>query len=201
MTPRSATPAETVEKRTAILGAARSLMVARGFSDIVLDEVAKEAGVAKGTLFLYFRNKEDLFSAVFEDLVDQLGGSLEGLKAGGQTGRALLEATVRTILSHFDRHRDFISQFSTGRLAGCGTRSCGKIMEKFGRNYALVVSLLRRCAADGLVEGSKVQFAGFALFGLCRSAAMRQAMQGSKSPLDRHTDEIVEFFLQGAGKR
>jgi len=195
--PRTA-PLPAVDKRLAILAAARRLLVARGFGDIVLDDVARDAGVAKGTLFLYFKNKEDLFVAVFEDLVDRLGASLDELGASELRGAALLEATVRTILSHFDVNHDFVSQFSSGRLPGCGSKACGKILEKFGENYARVVRLLRRCAEDGLVAEKSVEYAAAALFGLCRTAAMRQMMLSIRSPLERQTDQVMEFFLHGA---
>ncbi len=200
--PRTAdTTKQTEEKRAALLAAARRVLVARGFADIAMEDVARQAGVAKGTLFLYFKSKEDLLIAVFEDLVDQLGASLQRLGEVGLEGRPLLEAAVRTILAHFDENRDFVSQFSSGRLAGCGKSSCGRVMEKFARNYQIMAGLLERCAEDGLIAPTKVNFAASALFGLCRTASMRQAMSGSKAPLERQTDPIVDFFLHGAGKR
>ena len=47
-----------------LLGAALELFVERGYAATRLDEVAARAGVSKGTLYLYFENKEDLFKAV-----------------------------------------------------------------------------------------------------------------------------------------
>ena len=54
---KDARPAEIVE-------AAEEVFAARGFAAATLDEVARKAGVAKGTLYLYFDTKEDLFRAV-----------------------------------------------------------------------------------------------------------------------------------------
>ena len=47
-----------------IIAAALDLFVERGFATTRLDDVATRAGVSKGTLYLYFENKEDLFKAV-----------------------------------------------------------------------------------------------------------------------------------------
>ena len=69
-----------------IIAAALDLFVERGFASTRLDDVAARAGVSKGTLYLYFANKEDLFKAVVrgnilpvlqygEDLVTQYSGS------------------------------------------------------------------------------------------------------------------------------
>ncbi|MEC5215748.1 AcrR family transcriptional regulator [Actimicrobium sp. GrIS 1.19] len=57
-----------------LLAAALDLFVERGFAATRLDDVAKQAGVSKGTLYLYFTNKEDLFKAVVrENMVPVLG--------------------------------------------------------------------------------------------------------------------------------
>ncbi len=69
-----------------IIAAALDLFVERGFATTRLDDVAARAGVSKGTLYLYFENKEDLFKAVVrgnvlpvlqhgEDLVEKFPGS------------------------------------------------------------------------------------------------------------------------------
>ncbi|MBF0407364.1 MAG: TetR/AcrR family transcriptional regulator [Candidatus Riflebacteria bacterium] len=49
------------DKRGKIISAATKCFSTQSFQDVKLDKVAEEAGVAKGTIYLYFRNKEDLF--------------------------------------------------------------------------------------------------------------------------------------------
>jgi len=51
------------DKKVLILDAARRLLIGRGFQDLALDDIAREAGVAKGTLFLYYKSKDELFTA------------------------------------------------------------------------------------------------------------------------------------------
>ena len=73
-----------------LVDAALALFVERGYAATRLEEVAARAGVSKGTLYLYFENKEDLFKAVVrggivpaieqaEQMVDQFQGSATGL--------------------------------------------------------------------------------------------------------------------------
>ena len=52
-----------------ICAAALDLFAEKGFAAARLDEIARRAGVSKGTLYLYFHNKEDLFRAVVRDTV------------------------------------------------------------------------------------------------------------------------------------
>ncbi len=77
-TPHSQTPAEPPAKRERrkearpgeLLEAALDLFVEKGFAGTRVEEVAARAGVSKGTLFLYFSSKEDLFKAV---VIDSIG--------------------------------------------------------------------------------------------------------------------------------
>jgi AcrR family transcriptional regulator len=62
-----------------LLSAALDLFVERGFVATRLDDVAKTAGVSKGTLYLYFTNKEDLFKAVVRENVVPILGEAEDI--------------------------------------------------------------------------------------------------------------------------
>jgi AcrR family transcriptional regulator len=62
-----------------LLAAALHLFVERGFAATRLDDVAKAAGVSKGTLYLYFSSKEDLFKAVVRESIVPLLGEAEGM--------------------------------------------------------------------------------------------------------------------------
>jgi AcrR family transcriptional regulator len=185
-------------KKRVILAAARRLLVKRGFQDIVLDDIAHEAGVAKGTLFLHFKSKEEMFTAAFADLVDGLGLELEVLTKTGLTGKELLTAAAKVVLNHFDHSRDFMAQFSTGRFPGCGDRSCRLLMDKMRSNHERMRSLLLAASKD---EGRSLDlgFAAAAFFGLCRSATMRKIIQSHEKPLEREAERVVEFFLNGSG--
>jgi AcrR family transcriptional regulator len=62
-----------------LLAAALDLFVERGFAATRLDDVAARAGVSKGTLYLYFTNKEELFKAVVRENVLPVLGEAEGI--------------------------------------------------------------------------------------------------------------------------
>jgi AcrR family transcriptional regulator len=55
------------ERPAEIISAALAVFAARGFAATRLDDVARRAGISKGTLYLYFRNKEDLFKAMVRE--------------------------------------------------------------------------------------------------------------------------------------
>lgn len=71
-----------------LLAAAIDLFVERGFAATRLDEVAARAGVSKGTLYLYFQSKEDLFKAVVTETLVPLLANFERSLAAANTSNA-----------------------------------------------------------------------------------------------------------------
>lgn len=186
-------------KKRQILAAARSLLVKRGFQDLAMDDIAHEAGVAKGTLFLHYKGKEDLFSAVFADMVDGLGLELDALPKTGVEGKDLLLATARVVLSHFDHNRDFMAQAGTGRFPGCGDKSCAKLVGKFRANHARMEAIIAQASKDGGRSVKDMGFAVGAFFSLCRTLTVRKVLEGHDRPLEKEAEKVVGFFLEGSG--
>lgn len=185
-------------KKRLILASARRMLIKRGFQDLVLDDIARDAGVAKGTLFLYYKSKDELFTAVFADLVDSLGLELETLPKTGLEGKDLLLATAKVVLTHFDHNRDFMAQGAAGKFPGCGDKSCDKLLEKFKNNHARMRAILARADKNG-GRGADLEFASGAFFTLCRTATMRKLFEKHERPLEREAEKIVTFFLEGSG--
>src|SRR5258708_14409983 len=65
------------ERRAAILAAALEEFAARGFAATRLDDVARRAGVAKGTIYLHFRDKESLFQELVRAILSPLVGTIQ----------------------------------------------------------------------------------------------------------------------------
>jgi AcrR family transcriptional regulator len=65
-------------RRTEIVDAARSVFARKGFVRGIMDQIAKEAGIAKGTIYLYFRSKKEIYRAVLDHDMESLKkGTLE----------------------------------------------------------------------------------------------------------------------------
>jgi AcrR family transcriptional regulator len=79
------------ERREAILAAALEEFAARGFADARLDDVARRASVAKGTIYLYFRDKEDLFQELVRAMVSPLVGAITSAPLQDIPIRAVVE--------------------------------------------------------------------------------------------------------------
>jgi len=68
-------PGSDNDKRAQILGGARQIFFAQGFDGASMSEIALAAGVSKGTLYVYFENKERLFAALVEEHSRLIGES------------------------------------------------------------------------------------------------------------------------------
>jgi AcrR family transcriptional regulator len=89
---RSPRAARQLERRETILAAALDEFAASGFAATRLDDVAKRAGVAKGTIYLYFRDKEALFQELVRAMLSPMVGTLEAAPLADLPARAVAEA-------------------------------------------------------------------------------------------------------------
>jgi len=149
----------SAERRAAILAAALDEFSARGFEAARLDDVAKRAGVAKGTIYLYFRDKESLFQELIRDMLAPLVAIIEGMGAADVPVASLSEHIVDLFVREVyeTRRKDVI------RLILSEGRRFPQIAEFYYREVlsriiAAVRALLRRAAARGDVPAGLVDF-------------------------------------------
>ncbi len=95
---RATKAAEKEARRQQILAAAGELLRGWSYGDISMERIAERAGIAKGTLYLYFRTKEDLFLRVFEQRLETWYDELEALAREG-AGTVQIPAAARAISS------------------------------------------------------------------------------------------------------
>jgi len=92
-------PAPESDKRAQILEGARQVFFAHGFNGSSMSEIALAAGVSKGTLYVYFENKERLFAALVEDHSKRIGETTLQLEGDDQDVRTVLLKTGRDYLN------------------------------------------------------------------------------------------------------
>jgi AcrR family transcriptional regulator len=146
-------------RREAILAAALDEFSAQGFAAARLDDVAKRAGVAKGTIYLYFDDKEALFQELVRSLLTPVVGSIEALRDADipiqvMAGR-LVDVFVNEIFG--TKRREVI------RLMITEGRRFPKLAEFYHREVlsrimAAMRMLLTRAAARGEVSEAVAKF-------------------------------------------
>jgi AcrR family transcriptional regulator len=145
---RRSLPPET--RRAAILSAALEEFTARGYEGARLDDVARRAGIAKGTIYLYFTDKEALFQDLVRSMVHPVLGTLEKLREVDIPARVLVETLLATFVREVygTRRKDII------RLILSEGPRFPAIAEFYYREVvarvlAIVRPILKRAAARG----------------------------------------------------
>src|SRR5256886_15303931 len=87
-----------VERRAAFIEAALDEFTARGFAATRLDDIAKRAGVAKGTIYLHFKDKESMFEELIRTAIVPLVTRLAAPPAPGGTVREAVETLAGTFI-------------------------------------------------------------------------------------------------------
>jgi AcrR family transcriptional regulator len=108
--PTSGRAEKSAARREAILSAALDEFAAQGFAAARLDDVARRAGVAKGTIYLHFRDKEALFQELIRSVLSPLVGMLETIAQTDAPLRALAERIVDVFVNEIyaTRRKDVI---------------------------------------------------------------------------------------------
>jgi AcrR family transcriptional regulator len=96
--PSSSRAERAAERRAAIIDAALDEFIARGFTATRLDDVAKRAGVAKGTIYLHFKDKESMFEELVRTAIVPLVGRLRAPPSPGGSVRDALEGVARMFI-------------------------------------------------------------------------------------------------------
>ena len=157
--PAGAREARSAARREAILAAALDEFAQRGFEAARLDDVARRAGVAKGTIYLYFRDKESLFQELIRAMLTPVVGTIEAMGQADLPVRAIAESFadffVREVYE--TRRKDVI------RLMIAEGRRFPNLAEFYYREVlsriiAAVRALLARAAARGEIAPGLAEF-------------------------------------------
>ena len=138
------------DKRERILSAALKVFADRGFYNAKVSEVAREAGVADGTIYLYFRNKDDLLISLFEDRMEYLITRLvEELE---RVGGSAVDRIRRMVFMHLSIAHESpdLAEFITVEL-----RQSGKFIKDYENpKFLSYLKVLRDLVEEGQAEGT-----------------------------------------------
>ena len=191
---------ERGDKRDALLRAAIDTFAARGFFNAQVADVARAAGVAAGTVYLYFRGKDDLLISIFERTMK--AAIAEGRQSVGALNDPVerLRAIARLHLDRLGRDRQLAIVFQVE------LRQSTKFMQRFSatqlREY---LGIIRDVIADGQARqvfraGVNPTLAAKLFFGALDEMATNWILSRRKYSLAGEADAIVDFFVGGLGR-
>jgi len=189
------------EKERRIVRAAERLFTRRRFHEVKMDDVSRVAGVGKGTIYRYFKDKDDLFLRVVMSGFEELCGLLEETASEDLPFREQLTGVVSHICDFFVRRRPLmrVMQSEHARLAAAKGAMRGAWTRRRGKVTRVVSEVVRRGVARGEVRRDIPADALAAyLLSMLRGRVRRDRAARSRR---RIAAEVIEVFLRGAEAR
>lgn len=196
---RVAGPAQD-RTRAGILEAARRRFLRFGVPKTTMDEVAREAGCSRTTLYAHFRNKEDLYARLLEQdaeaFIREAAAVLATEAGAGRKIRQIVEITRRTYA------RNHVMRLALARDA---EMSLDPVAHAFTRDQEQrIVELLCRVLEQGVAEGSLRPIAtervAYLMFHLGRFLVERETAGLGDYPFGEITELMDEVFARGIAK-
>jgi len=135
-------------KKNGLMSAAVRVLSREGASGLTMDDVAMEACVAKGTLYVYFKNKQDLLKDLVETAIAPMVEELTAILESKDSPKARLCSMTDRHLSYFDEHREFFRIFVHDRMAAI------QRMKRYRNNrYQTFVNAIAKVLQTGIEQG------------------------------------------------
>jgi AcrR family transcriptional regulator len=184
-------------KRKQIIDGARRVFIEMGFDAASMNDITREAGVSKGTIYVYFNNKEELFEAlieeerrsIFSDLYSALERGEEVRDTLIRFGMALAAKIVSDKVVHAQRTVIGICE----RIPELGARFYER-GPKIG--HGKLVEFFEKAIAKGELRIPDLQLAAYQLTDLCLAGYYRQRLFGYMTEAP-HPDEVRKTVISG----
>ncbi len=183
-----------------ILAAARQLLEQRGLEAMTMEEIAAAAGVAKGTLYLYFQSKDDLILALINQVGENILRDVEASLQTPGTPPEKLRRMVSVLLDYLQRERLLFPIYARELLRGEEKPREGlrhhyqDLEEKF-------VTLVTRLFAEGIAAGQFIpanpRLLTFLIRGLVRAAGYYQKAEGQADAAQEALPVILTLLSSG----
>lgn len=183
-----------------ILAAARSLLEQRGLEAMTMEEIAAAAGVAKGTLYLYFQSKDDLIQALITQVGENLIRDVEAsLEAPGTPPEKLIRM-VSVLLEYLNRERLLFPIYARELLQGevASQEGFRRRSQELEEQFVVLVT---RLFAEGIAAGQFIpanpRLLTFLIRGLVRATGYYQKAEGQADAAKEALPVILTLISSG----
>lgn len=184
-------------KYEAILRAAIKVFAGSGFFNSKVADVAREAGVADGTVYLYFKNKDDILVSIFNYYMDEALAAGKARLAEVEDPIEKLRRIVHAHLERLGRDRNLAVVFQVE------LRSSTKFMEQFSATKVTeYLELIREVIEEGQRQGVfrsglNTKVVAKVLFGALDEMATNWVLSRKRYSLVSTAEPVLEVFLNG----
>jgi len=187
-------------RTSGILEAARKVFAKKGFHEATVDDIAEAAGVAKGTVYLYYESKRDVYFAALKFGIGQMYSLLLDELHKATTPEEKLKALIAAKLAYFDENRDFFKIYYS-ELGNIPTAHPAGIDNEFQARYQeqarLVEAILKEGARKKAIRSLRTEQTAFAISDIIRGVGTHRILGWSKSKISQDVDFIFDLVWKG----
>jgi len=180
-------------KRERIIEAGLKLFANESYQAVTMDRVAEAAGVAKGTLYLYFQSKEDLYLGILTDGMESMARNYQASLAPRADVKVRLRRAIILSVEFYDQQRDLLRLMMTEEPRMPEARN--RLREEWrDRGVRFFNSLIEEGVQSGAFRAIDARLATFAILGSIRHVML---FYGAQRRVDQIGDELGEMVIRG----
>ena len=181
-----------------IMDAAREVFARKGFAETTMDDIAEAAGLAKGTLYLYFKSKRALYLAALKHGVAELNTQTVRAMDAAQSAREKIRALIATRLAYARDNREFCKIYYTelGNLVHPVYTVAG-FRKMYMQQVDFITAVLEQAMQDGEIRAGSARQVAFMIYDLTRGANARQLLGWIKDSPEQEVDALCELIWSG----
>lgn len=195
---------EKEARKRDILEVAAQLFASRGFHDVKVDDIAESVGLSKGTIYLYFENKDNLFLAMLTERLEAFDKQLSQAVRAEASFHEQLERFIYSYLTFFRENESFYKIVHSEKTR-MSIENHYKLHEYSQSSYLKISELITKMVAQGIEEGAlrplDPQSLGLSLVGILNMIIYHSIFMGVLVSLKEDTAMIMNLFLYGAANQ
>lgn len=192
---------EYLAHREEILLAAEKVFADKGFFTTKMTDIANKAEFGTGTLYKYFKSKEDLYFTLIDEKMEEFNQLVKAVFSQKTTSIKKIEKVLRLLSEFIERNRDFFRIYISemNRFEWTIKDELGKAIYKKMVAYIKILSeVLKQGVKEGEFKSMSPLDLAHALVGIVNSLVFEWLISSKPYSLNSKVDNILEIFLRGA---
>jgi AcrR family transcriptional regulator len=181
-----------LDRRKHIMAVASKVFAEKGYYATTISDIATAAGIAKGTVYWYFKNKRSIMIAILDDISAEIGETFGGILQAAPNGLEAVLRCVEPALRLLDKHGPIYLMY----FMEIGSTD-HTIQEKYRKIYRVVHAgtkhAIKRGMAEGIIREVNPDLAAFAVMGLVERVSETSVQSGKKLSVEEKASETVEL--------
>ncbi len=191
------TKGEIVEqfRSQSIREAAMRVVSRKGYDHVTVQDIADEAGVAKGTVYLYFKSREDVLEKTMSFSFEEFHILIREAIGRGTTFRERVEQVVQAQIEYFEQQQEFFRLY-LAMAEPLGERRLRK-HASYRTHIAQLVSMVEMAVENDEVLAQPPERIAIALASVIRDIGLQRMTEKNKRPIAEDIEFVRDFICRG----